>query len=107
VTGILAHVAYQPGWAFEATVLPDGNTGVLVVAELEDIQRPGRVFRTSRAIPLVASGDTSPVRVVLEGVLRGVMAIEEHEARERLRYKGRRPLDLHLLPEPTANRVAR
>jgi len=88
VNGVLADVTYRPGWSFETTVLPDGNSGVLVVAELEDLNHPGRVFRTSRIAPLLASGHSAPVRVILEGVLRGVLAIEEDEAREQLRYRG-------------------
>lgn len=104
---VLADVTYRPGWFFETTVLPDGNTGVRVVAELEDLNHPGRVFRTSRVAPLLASGLSSPEQVILEGVLRGVLAIEEHEAREQLRYRGDKPLDLHLLPEPISNRIPR
>ncbi len=107
VTRVLADVTYRPGWLFETTVLPDGNTGVLVVAELHDLNHPGRVFRTSRIVPLLASGQDSPDRVVLEGVLRGVLAIEEHEAREQLKYQGQKPLDLHVLPVPTSNRIPR
>lgn len=107
VAGVLAAVSYRPGWTFEATALPDGSTGVLVLADLEDVHRPGRVFRTSRLAPLVTSGRTAPVQVVLEGVLRGIMAIEEHETREQLRYQGSRPLDLHSLPTPDSNRIPR
>jgi len=107
VARVLDEVTYRDGWRFETTLLPHGGTGILVVAELEDLNQPGRVFRTSRVVALLASGSTSPVQVVLEGVLRGVMAIEEHEARERLRYRGDKPLDLHVLPRPTSNRIPR
>jgi hypothetical protein len=107
VNRVLADVTYRPGWSFETTVLPDGNTGILVVAELEDLNHPGRVFRTSRIAPLLASGHSAPARVILEGVLRGVLAIEEHEVREQLRYRGDQLLDLHELPVPTSNRIPR
>jgi hypothetical protein len=100
---VLFRVRYKPGWRFEPAVLPDGTAAVRVVADLEDQRHPGEPFWTSRVAPLAATGKEPLTGVVLDAALRAVLAIEEHEARERLRLEpdGCRPLDPHELPLPT------
>lgn len=91
----VAAMSYK-GWEFRYVRLPDDTRAVRVVATLEDVHRPGRLFRTSRI---------EPVRTTVEAAaFRAVMQVEEHEARERFAVDGVRVLDPHgpdELPEPT------
>lgn len=97
VAAIVSRLAYKD-WSFSAVKLPDGTVGVRVVAPLEDRGGTGRLFRRSR-VTTAAGGAALETRVA-EAAFRGIMAIEEHEAREELRLGEKRPLNPHVQTPP-------
>lgn len=82
---LLRDVAYKD-WRFD--VVRNGDRiGVRVTATVPNAVKAGSTFTTSRTT--VIADD------VLEAAFRAIMQLEEHEARERLRVGGARPLNPH------------
>ena len=76
-------------WSFDL-VLQAGRPAVRVTAPLENAYRPGELFTRSKTVPIR--------HAAAEAALQAVLWIEEHEARERLRAKGRTVLSPHAPP---------
>lgn len=97
----LAQVAYKD-YKFNLLRLADGTWGVRVEGRFPDSRKPEhRVAVSARGF-----GRSS----ILDCAFRAVMALEEHEARERFTYKGERIFDPHRdtgdedpLPEPISH----
>jgi hypothetical protein len=82
----LAQVAYKD-YKFDLLRLADGTWGVRVEGRFPDSRKPQhRVAVSARGF-----GRSS----ILDCAFRAVMALEEHEARERFTYRGQRVFDPH------------
>jgi hypothetical protein len=83
---VLSEVAYKD-YTFDLLRLPDGTWGVRVEGRFPDSRKPQhRVAVSARGF-----GRAS----ILDCAFRAVMALEEHEARERFTYRGERVFDPH------------
>lgn len=82
----LAQIAYKD-YDFTLLRLTDGTWGVRVQGRFEDSRKPEhRVAVSARGF-----GRQS----IVDCAFRAVMALEEHEARERFTYRGQRVFDPH------------
>lgn len=88
-------------WQFDLVKLGDPNLlGVRVKATLQDTRGDG-VFHSSTVAPVRGRG-------VYAAAFSAIMALEEHEARERFFADGKRVLSPHIAdeyPEPTNVRI--
>ena len=85
-TRAIADLTYKD-WELSLVKLTTGQLAVRVVAHNPDVGDPTRTFTSSRTVIIRRS--------VEEAAFRGVMEIEEHEAAERFRRRGRRVMSIH------------